>query len=113
MYYAEIVEFTDSINVIVGSPVEYSCTGVGDDILYFVNNSVASNFVSSGFYEQIGQDSLGNGLKRRNLTLESATIDLNNTKVVCRVTVLDIPNPPTHVFSNASILRIQGMCNST
>ena len=102
------MDFTGSINVVADSPVQYSCTGVGHDILYLVNGSTASNFVSEGFISQVGHDTLNNNIIRRNLTLISATIDLNNTKVQCRLAVIDPPNPTINTFSNISTLRIQG-----
>ena len=106
-YNIEIVEFTDSINVIVNSSVQYSCTGIGSNIYYRINGSVASNFIDQGFITQVGQDTLSDNLKRRNLTLTSATIDLNNTNVQCRIAVI-YPWPISSAFSNLSILTIQG-----
>ena len=52
------------------------------------------------------QDTLNNDLIQRNLTLPSATIDLNNTNVTCRIDfITDSFNPS---YSNVSTLKIQG-----
>ena len=78
--------------------------------MYLVNGTVASNFTDKGFITQNNLDILSSGWKRRNLTLTSATIDLNNTNVRCRVSVLI---PYKAVYSNTSILRLQGRLMNT
>ena len=106
LLFIEIVEFTDSINVIANSSVQYSCTGVGDDILYLINDTQAVDLCFKGFITQMNQVMLNNDLIQRNLTLPSATIDLNNTNVTCRIDF--IPGSFDPAYSNVSTLKIQG-----
>ena len=106
--FTEIIEFTDSIDVIANSSVQYSCTGVGDDILYLINDTQASDYLCKGFITGIHQDTLNNGVIRRNLTLSSATIDLNNTNVMCRIISIHVL-PFNVAYSNVSTLKIQGI----
>ena len=88
--------------------MHYSCTGIGSDVLYLINGSVANNFVEKGFIQQNGQDilSMSDDLKRRNLTLTSATTNLNNTNVQCCISTPS--NPSGSALSNISTLKIQG-----
>ena len=96
----------DSINVIVNSPVQFSCTGTGDSILFLVNNMTINNFASEGFKQTQEQDMLDGGVIRRNMTLTSATTDLNNTEIQCLIedTQLSEFNQ-----SDKAIIRVQGI----
>ena len=94
------------MNVIVNSPVQFSCAGVGIGIVYIINATFATdeNLVNKGFTQQAGIDILDNNLIRRNLSLTSAKISLNNTEIMCRVESTD----GTYDYSPSSTLMIQG-----
>ena len=87
--------------MIVNSSVEFSCTGVGDDILYLINYKSVNSYEE---FQQSDRIIMGNSITR-NLTLTSATADLNNTFIQCRVEVTGTPSNFT--YSNTT-LRIQG-----
>ena len=100
-----IVLEPDSVNVIVDSSVHFSCTGIGDSILYFVNDTTVSKYVAEGFLQTPDQDHLDGDVIRRNLTLTSAKIGFNNTKIHCRIE--DLMSGDS--LSNYTIIQIQGM----
>ena len=110
LHYNLIVLQPDSVNVIANSPVQFSCTGVGNtfnfNILYFVNGKTVNNFVDEGFIQTPNQEQLDDETIRRNLTLNSAKIDYNNTEIQCHIE--NIISGETE-FSATSVIKIQGM----
>lgn len=109
MYHTEIIEYSQpgSINVAVNSSVQFSCTGVGDDIQYHINGTSANSF-NKGFKQDINIEHLVGDMIRKNLTLISATADLNNTLIQCRVEVIGTLTDPSNFTYSNTTLRIQG-----
>ena len=85
--------------------MEFLCTGVGVDIIYFINDTFATypNIIAKGFIQQIGVDILDVHVIR-NLTLKSAKLTLNNTDISCRLELVN----GTYDTSSSSTLLIQG-----
>lgn len=97
----------DSINVIVNSSLQFSCTGVGDIIFFFADSTSVTSLAADGFQQTPHQDTLDESSKliRRNLTLTSARAHLNNTMIQCYI------EDSALVESNQSdiaTIRIQG-----
>ena len=87
--------------------MHFSCIGTGTNILYLINDLPAFNFIMKGFKES-NKEMVGS-LIRKNLTIMSATLDLNNTNIQCRTEVAALPpNPSVTALSNTSTLKIQG-----
>ena len=86
----------------------FSCTGVGERILYFINNEIVDNFVNQGFMQTPNQDQLDDKTIRRNLTLTSAKIGLNNTRIQCYIE--NVTSTENNI-SNISVIKIQGKAN--
>ena len=104
--YILLVLEPDSINVIVDSSVQFSCTGTGDAILFLANGTSVNNLAAEGFMQtpNVVLDE-SNKLIRRNLTLMSARADLNNTMIKCFIEDLTLSE---HNISDATIIQIQG-----
>ena len=93
----------DSINVIVNSSVQFSCTGVGDRILFLVNSSSVNDWADEGFMQTSPDES--KNLIRRNLTLTSARADLNNTMIQCFIEDTSLMESN---ISDVAVIQIQG-----
>ena len=84
--------------------MEFSCTAVNADLIFFIiNGTSASNlaFTLKGFTLKL-EEAIGMNKIRRNLTLTSATVDINNTEIYCRA------GGESFVDSNTALLKIQG-----
>ena len=84
--------------------MNFTCIGVADTIVFFVNGTVATNneVIAKGF--KLSQIKLITDHLARSLLLTSATTDLNNTKIYCRAVYI------TGNFSDSdsAVLKIQG-----
>lgn len=92
------------MNVSIYSSVEFSCSAVNSDLIYFtINGTSASNllFTLKGFNLK-AEEIVGANKIRRNLTLTSATVDINNTEIYCRA------GGDTIIDSDIAVLKIQG-----
>uniref|UniRef100_A0A1X7TSA4 Fibronectin type-III domain-containing protein n=1 Tax=Amphimedon queenslandica TaxID=400682 RepID=A0A1X7TSA4_AMPQE len=96
-----------SINATLNSTVVFSCEAVADDLSFRVNNTQATNIgvIAKGFSETV----FNNG-GTREAELQAIAYDHNNnTEVQCRAFT---DEPFDVVFSNTTILMIQGLLNS-
>ena len=93
-----------SINTTLNSTVGFSCKAVADDLSFRVNNDSATDtdVIAKGF----SVITSGTGTIRAELQAIAYEYN-NNTEVKCRA-VTD--EPLQAVFSNTSILMIQGVC---
>ena len=83
--------------------MEFSCSAVNSNLIYFLINgttAASSNFTLKGFSLKT-EETIGNKVIR-NLTLASATADINNTEIICRAGSDNVTE------SDIALLRIQG-----
>ena len=90
--------------MIVNSSIQFSCTGTGDTILFLVNGTSINSLASEGFKQTPNQDILDESMIRRNMTLTSATDNLNNTEIVCFIESFQ-PNEANQ--SDETVIRVQ------
>ena len=94
----------ESISVVDGTTVEFTCTANNtDEVGYRVNDTSATQgSVTSKGFNQLDGDDLGNMVTRRNLSVAVSSL-YNNTEILCRAS--GSPN----VDSNTAILTVQGI----
>ena len=103
IYSLEITTGPSSINVSLYSSVVFYCSAVNSNFIYYlINGTLAANqtYTLKGF-SLTTEETLGNKIMR-NLTLASATADVNNTEIICKAGSNNI------VDSDIALLRIQG-----
>ena len=101
-YFTDIILHPQSVNTTLNSTVSFTCEALTDEIIFRVNDESASDtgVMNRGFFQQ-PQNTLSDGRKRRVL-LAKASIDNNNTNIVCRAINSSIE------YSKIAVLRIQG-----
>ena len=94
----------ESISVVKGTTVEFTCTANNtDEVGYRVNDTSATQgSVTSKGFNQLDGDDLGNMVTRRNLSVAVSSL-YNNTEILCRAIGTAI------VDSNTAILTVQGI----
>ena len=92
-----------SINTTLNSTVVFSCEATGDELSFRVNNVAATNtdVTAKGFS---ASTSVSDDTRRAELEAIAYEHN-NNTEVRCRASTDD---PPEILFSNTSMLMIQG-----
>ena len=86
--------------------MEFSCTAANSElIIYYINGTSALNPMHTlkGFTVK-SEETLDMNKMRSNLTLASATADINNTEIYCTAGTIGIP----FVNSATALLKIQG-----
>ena len=78
-----ILSHPESINVTTNSEVEFSCVAIANEIIFFVNETSASDsiIVDKGFVQLLA-DEVNSTTLRRSLTATALT-QYNNTVVFC------------------------------
>ena len=89
------------------SEVEFSCVAIANEIIFFVNETSASDsiIVNKGFV-QLPADANDTTL-RRSLTTTAVT-QYNNTEVYCLAFIVVSPTETNSIPSDVAILRVQG-----
>ena len=87
--------------------MEFSCTAANSELLiYVINGTSALNPMydhdSKGF--TVSEETLDMNKIRSNLTLASATADINNTEIYCTAGTIGV----SFVDSDTALLKIQG-----
>ena len=100
-----ILSHPESINVTTNSEVEFSCVATANEIIFFVNETSASDFIfaNKGF-TQLPTDDVYDTTLRRCQTATALT-QYDNTEVLCLALIVVSVNP---IPSDVAILRIQG-----
>ena len=95
----------ESISVVEGTTVEFTCTANNtDEVGYRVNGSSATlESVTSKGFNQLDAEDLGNMMIRRNLSVAVSSL-YNNTEILCRAVGTD-----NNMNSNTAILTVQGI----
>ena len=104
--FIDITVHPISINTTLNSTVYFTCEAIADVVTFSVNGELAShtNVKYKGFSESTGGTGGPNGT--RTGRLQAIAYDFNNkTEISCRGSN---NVPPTVVFSNTSVLLIQG-----
>ena len=95
----------ESISVVDGTTVEFTCTANNtDEVGYRVNDTSATQgSVTSKGFNQLDGDDLGNMVTRRNLSVAVSSL-YNNTEILCRAIGTN-----NLINSNTAILTVQGI----
>ena len=94
----------ESIGVVEGTTVEFTCTANNTDIIvYRVNDtSAGSNTIINKGFNQIGFEELSPMIIRRNLSVAVSSL-YNNTEILCEA------DGSPDVESDTAILTVQGI----
>ena len=95
----------ESISVVEGTTVEFTCTANNtDEVGYRVNDTSATQgSVTSKGFNQLDAEDLGSMMTRRNLSVAVSSL-YNNTEILCRAVGID-----NLINSNTAILTVQGI----
>ena len=84
--------------------MEFSCTAANSElIIYVINGTSSSNHPDSNRFT-VSEETLDMDEIRSNLTLASATADINNTEIYCRAGTIGV----SFVDSATALLKVQG-----
>ena len=90
------------------SEVEFSCVAIATEIIFFVNETSASDsIVGNKSFNQLPADEVDQRTLRRNLTATALT-QYDNTKVYCVALIVVSPTEINSIPSDVAILRVQG-----
>ena len=90
------------------SEVEFSCVAIANEILFFINETSASDaiIVDKGFVQLLADD-VNDTTLRRSLTATALT-QYDNTEVYCLALIVVSPTEIKSIPSDVAILRVQG-----
>ena len=90
------------------SEVEFSCVAIATEIIFFVNETSASDLIvaNKGFHQLLA-DEVNDTTLRRNLTATALT-QYNNTEIQCVALIFVSLMETNTVASDVAILRVQG-----
>ena len=109
----EILVSPESVNVIDGDSIVFQCRAKADDVVFFVNGTLAAEqvVVDKGFKESSITD-INETTRERTLTATALT-QYNNTNIICRAFIVDNLIPVGTVLSDPAVLLVQGQNNKS
>ena len=90
------------------SEVEFSCVAIANEIIFFINETSASDSIvtNKGFIQLPGDD-VNDTTLRRNLTATALT-QYNNTEIQCVALIVVSATEIKSIVSDVAILKVQG-----
>ena len=107
-FITEILVPPKSVNVIDGDSVVFQCRAIADDVVFFVNGTLAAEqvVIDKGFKESTITDI--NGTTRERTLTATALTQYNNTNIICRAVIVENLISVGTVLSDPAILLVQG-----
>ena len=90
------------------SEVEFSCVAIATEIIFFVNETSASDsIITNKGFNQLPVDEVNDTTLQRSLTANALT-QYDNTEVFCVALIFVSPTEINSIPSDVVILRVQG-----
>ena len=111
LHVTEILVSPESANVINGDSVVFQCIARADNVIFFVNGTLAAEqiVVDKGFNEMSIME-VNETTKNRTLTATALT-QYNNTTIICSASIIVNLISNGTVLSDPAILHVQGNNN--